>query len=139
MTKPTITRVFVGSLIAIAGGLILFFTAGLLAYANGAFVMDGPDVVGIETTAFGWTMIILAVVGILVMIGGGIGQFVAWIGAVLNTANLPDKAWFWALLLLGLFSFGLIAMIIYVLTGPDGTAPAAGRQSAVTRPMVPAA
>jgi hypothetical protein len=135
MTKSTITRVFVGSLIAMAGGLVLFFTAGLLAYANGAFVMDGPDVVGIETTAFGWTMIVLAVIGILVVIGGGIGQFVAWIGAVLNTANLEDKAWFWALLLLGLFSFGLIAMVIYVLTGPDGTAPVAARRPAMTRPV----
>jgi hypothetical protein len=139
MTKPTITRVFVGSLIALAGGLVLFLTAGLLAYANDAFVMDGPDVVGIETTAFGWTMIVLAVIGILVMIGGGIGQFVAWIGAVLNTASLQDKTWFWVLLLVGLFSFGLIAMIIYVLVGPDGTVPAAGRQPAMTRPMVPTA
>jgi hypothetical protein len=34
-------RTDIGSPIAIAGGLVLF-TAELLAYANGAFVMDGP-------------------------------------------------------------------------------------------------
>jgi hypothetical protein len=45
---------------------------------------------------------------------------VAWIGALLNTAQLDDKTWFVVLLLLGLFSFGLLAMIAYVIAGPDG-------------------
>jgi hypothetical protein len=44
MSKSTITRLFVGSLLAIAGGLVLGFIAVLLGYSNGAFVMNGPDV-----------------------------------------------------------------------------------------------
>jgi hypothetical protein len=48
---------------------------------------------------------------------------VAWIGALINTAQLPDKAWFVLLLVLGLLSFGFIAMVAYVIAGPDG-APA---------------
>ncbi|MGZ6256323.1 MAG: hypothetical protein ACXWMB_04840 [Candidatus Limnocylindria bacterium] len=39
---------------------------------------------------------------------------------LLNTAELADKTWFVILLVLGIFSFGLIAMIAYVIAGPDG-------------------
>ncbi|HVB77264.1 MAG TPA: hypothetical protein VNI34_05615 [Candidatus Nitrosotalea sp.] len=121
MTKHTVTRFFIGSVLAIAGGLVLTVVAGLLAFANGALVYNGPDVIGVNESAFGWTMITVAAVGTLVMAGGAIGQFVSWIGAVLNTARLEDKTWFVVLLLLGLFSFGFIAMLIYVIAGPDGT------------------
>ena len=45
----------------------------------------------------------------------------SWIGALLNTAQLESKAWFVALLLLGIFNFGFFAMIAYLIAGPDGT------------------
>ena len=135
MTKHTVTRLFVGSLLGIFGGLILMFAAIWAAYANGALIMDGPDVTGIQSTFFAGSMIVLSIVGCLAMLGGAIGQFVAWIGAVLNTARLADKAWFIVLLVLGLFSFGFIAMIAYVIVGPDGYAPAtAGRAPAKALP-----
>jgi hypothetical protein len=85
---------FVGSLIAGAGALVLLFVAGGLAYANNSFIMSGPDVVGVKSTPFGWIMIGLAVVAILVLAGAAIAQFVAWVGAVINTAMLADKTWF---------------------------------------------
>ena len=108
-----------GSLVALAGGLVLLAVAGTLAYANGSFEKRGPDVVGIHATAFGRVMIGLAAVAILVLIAAAITQFVAWIGAVLNTARLEDKTWFIVLLVTGLLSFGFIAMIAYLLAGPD--------------------
>lgn len=120
MSKPTVVKLFVGSFIAVIAGLILAFVAVWYAYANGAFVMDGADVVGIEPTAFAWTMVGLFALSALAMIGGFIGGLVSWIGALLNTAELPDKTWFVLLLVLGLFSFGLVAMIAYVIAGPDG-------------------
>jgi len=121
MSKSTVTKLFVGSLIAVVGGLALLIAGGLLAYANGGFDFSGSDVTGVNWSAFTGSMIGLAVVGILAMIGGAIGQFVAWIGAVLNTSRLEDKTWFILLLVLGLLSFGFIAMLVYVLAGPDGT------------------
>ena len=45
----------------------------------------------------------------------------AWIGALLNTWHLDNKAWFIALLVIGIFSLGFFAMIAYVVAGPDGT------------------
>jgi hypothetical protein len=130
MTKSTVTKLFVGSLIAVVGGLALLIVGGLLAYANGGFDLSGPDVTGVNWSAFTGSMIGLAVVGILAMIGGAIGQFVAWIGAVLNTSRLEDKTWFIVLLVLGLLSFGFIAMLVYVLAGPDGTRIAPGQARA---------
>jgi len=121
MTKSTIARLFVGSLIAIIGGIVLLMIGILVGYANGAFVMSGPHLQGIESTPFAWSMVGLGVLGILAILGGGIGQFVAWIGAVLNTSRLDDKTWFILLLVLGLLSFGFIPMIIYLLVGPDST------------------
>ena len=128
MNKRTITRMFVGSLIALAGALVLGLVAVILAAANGAFEMNGPDGVGVNATPFGWAMIALAAVAGLVIIGAAITQFVAWVGAVLNTAQLPDKTWFVVLLVTGLLSFGFIAMIVYVIAGPDSQRPAAVSQ-----------
>jgi len=130
MSKSTITRLFVGSMLAIAGGLVLGFVAVLLGYSNGAFVMNGPDVGGVQSTAMAWTVAALVVVGTLAIIGGVIGQFVAWIGAVLGTAQLDDKTWFLVLLLLGVFSFGSVAMLAYVIAGPDGPTSAAKQRTA---------
>ena len=123
MSKRTITRTFVWSLIALPAGFVLLVVAGSLAYAQGSFVMNGPDVVGVRSTPFGWAMVALAALGVLVLLGAMGGQFVAWIGAVINTWQLADKTWFFVLLILGLMSFGFIAMIVYVLAGPDDPQP----------------
>jgi hypothetical protein len=128
MSKVTVTRVFLGSVIAVMAGAILAFAAVWIAYANGAFVMRGPDVIGIQATPLAWTIVGLGVVAALAMIAGFVGGLVSWIGALLNTAQLEDKTWFILLLVLGLFSFGLVAMIAYVIGGPDGTKHAAARR-----------
>ena len=135
MTKTMIRKLFVGSLVALAGALILLTGAGALAYANGSFKMRGPDVVGIRATPFGWVMIGLAVVALLVLIAAAVTQFVAWIGAVLNTARLEDKTWFVVLLVTGLLSFGFIAMIAYLIAGPDDS-PAVGRPRMTEAPRL---
>lgn len=125
MTKSTVTKFFVGGIVAFVAGLIVAVAATWAAFAAGEFVMDGPDVTGVQFTAFGWSMVGLMIVGGFSMIGGAIAGLVAWIGALINTAQLPDKAWFVLLLVLGLLSFGFIAMIAYVFAGPDSTQPRA--------------
>ncbi len=120
MSKATITRVFVGSIVAFVGAIVLLVVAILAAFASGAVVTTGPDVTGFEPSALAWTTVGFMAVGVLVAIGAAIAQFVAWIGAVINTSRLEDKTWFILLLVLGLLSFGFIAMLVYVLAGPDG-------------------
>jgi hypothetical protein len=128
VSKATVTRVFMGSVIAVIAGAVLAFAAVWIAFANGAFVMNGPDVIGVQSTPMAWTIVGLGVVAALAMIAGFVGGLVSWIGALLNTSQLEDKTWFVLLLVLGLLSFGLVAMIAYVIGGPDGVkqAPARG-------------
>lgn len=121
MTKSTVTRIFIGSVVAILAAVILGFGAVIGALASESLILEGPDVIGIESTGLAWALVVLAAVAVLAMIGGAIGGLVSWIGALLNTAQLEDKTWFILLLVLGLFSFGLFAMIAYVIAGPDGT------------------
>jgi hypothetical protein len=122
MSKSTITRFFVGSIVAVVAGIILGLAGVWFAYATDIFVMDGPDVVGVQSTAAAWSLVVVIGVAVLAVVGGLIAGLVAWIGALLNTANLEDKTWFVLLLVLGVFSFGLVAMIAYVIAGPDGSA-----------------
>jgi hypothetical protein len=121
MSKSTVTRLFVGSAIAVVAGLLLGLTALWVAFANGAFVMRGNDVIAIQPGPGAWFVLGIGILAGLVVMGGLVGGLVSWIGALLNTAALPDKTWFILLLVLGLLSFGLVAMIAYVIGGPDGT------------------
>jgi len=131
MFKTTVTRLFIGSLIAFGAGAVVALFAIALAVANNVFVMEGNDIVAIQGGALAWALIGLAVLGGLAAAGGVIAGFVAWIGAVLNTWQLESKAWFVGLLLLGIFNFGFVAMIAYVIAGPDGKAAAAARAAPV--------
>ena len=130
MFKATVTRLFIGGLIALGAGAIVLILAIALANANNVFVMDGNDIAAIQGGALAWALLGLALLGALTAAGGVIAGFIAWIGAVLNTWQLESKAWFVALVLTGIFNFGFIAMVIYVIAGPDGKA---------ARPAQPAA
>lgn len=132
MPKVTVVKVFVGSALAVGAGILLALVAVLLAYANGVFVMSGPDVTGIQSTPFAWTMVGLFALAMVTIIGGFVGGLVSWIGALLNTAQVEDKTWFIVLLVLGLLSFGIFAMIAYVIGGPDGTQTRDSRMAAIT-------
>ena len=104
MSKSTITRLFVGAIVAAGAGLVLVLAAVWTAIASDVAVT-----------------VTLVVVGSLAMIAGAVAGVVSWIGALLNTAQLEDKTWFGSLLVLGLFSLGVPAMVAYLLAGPDGT------------------
>ncbi len=121
MSKSTISRLFVGGLIAVIAGVVLAIAALAVAIFGGAFVMDGPDVAGLQPTPYAWALVIFGMIAVVALIGGSIAGLVAWIGALINTAELEDKTWFVLLLVLGLLSFGLVAMLAYVIGGPDGT------------------
>jgi hypothetical protein len=132
MNKASVTRLFIGSIIAVAAGGVLAIAAVWLAIANDVFVMAGPDIIGIQGGALAWSLIVLGVVGGVAIAVGMIGNLVAWIGAVLNTWQLESKAWFIGLLLLGIFNLGLFAMIAYLVAGPDGRSPTTHRTSPAT-------
>jgi hypothetical protein len=120
MTKSLIVKLFWGSLIGLVAGLVLMAVSCGLAISNDIFVMDGPDVTGIKSGALPWTLLGLMALALLILLFAAVTHFVAWIGAVLNTANLPDKTWFVVLLVVGVLGFVFIATVAYVIAGPDG-------------------
>ena len=113
MFKATVTRLFIGSLIALGAGAIVSIIALTVAIANNVFVMDGNDIAAIQGGVPAWALLGLVFLGALTAAGGVIAGFIAWIGAVLNTWQLESKAWFVALVLTGIFNFGFIAMMLY--------------------------
>ena len=127
MSKATVTRLFIGGILAVIGGAVVAVTAVWIAIANNAFVMNGSDIVALHGSALTWTLLALGAAGGLAMLAGMVSGVIAWLGALTNTWQLQSRTWFVALLLLGIFSLGFIAMIGYVVAGPDGTADGAAR------------
>ena len=127
MFKSTVTRLFLGGLIAAGAGVVVIIAAVSVAFANGVFVMDGTRVVDIQETGLALGLLGFTILGAVAVIGGAIAGLISWIGALLNTWQLESKAWFVGLLLLGIFNFGFFAMIAYVIAGPDGKQASAAR------------
>jgi hypothetical protein len=132
VSKASVSRLFIGGTIAVIAGAIVAIAAIGVAIATDVFVMNGADIVAVRGSALAWFTLGLGLVGGLVIIAGLIVGLGSWIGALLNTAQLENKGWFVALLLLGIFNFGFIAMIAYVVAGPDGL------RGSTPRPQVPA-
>ena len=78
MSKRTVSRLFIGSLIAGLAGAILAIAAGGMAYANDVFVMSGNQITGVQWTALAWSMLGLGIVGSLALVAAAIGGLVAY-------------------------------------------------------------
>jgi hypothetical protein len=126
MSKASVTKLFISGLIAALAGAVLLIVAVAVALANDVFVLNGSEIVDVRATPLAGTMLGLGIVGVLTVVGGAIAGLISWIGALLNTAQMPGKGWFVGLLLLGIFNFGFFAMIAYLVAGPDSK-PAIGR------------
>jgi hypothetical protein len=121
MSKPAITRLFKVAITFVVAGTVSGTAVVIWALANGAIGIGGPQFVTVNAGPVAGALVGLIIASLLTGIGT-VAAVVSWAGALLNTARLEDKAWFSALLVLGLISLGWLAMIAYVLRGPDSTA-----------------
>ena len=133
MSKSAITRLFAGAVVALVVGVLLALVAVVGALAGGVVALGGPAVVTVDGGAIPGTVGWL-IVASLAMAGGALAAIVSWMGALMNTIQLEDKTWFLVLLVLGLASFGWIAMAAYVLAGPDATNPTPTRPGVAATP-----
>jgi hypothetical protein len=127
MSKKSVTRLFVGATVAVVAGVVLGVAALWAALASDAIDLGGSSYIDVNGGSGAWTALALVIVGSLVMLGGTIAAVVSWIGALLNTWQLDDKLWFGALLAGGLLGVGVLAMIAYVVAGPDSTTQSVAR------------
>ncbi len=126
MRKSTIARVWIGGLVGIVGGLVAAMIGVILMLAYGG-TFGGPggaDFVPTLGPFFWWTVGLICAGG-LVLVAGAIVQVVAWIGALIDTYDSPDKTWFVVLLIGGLLGLlGVVlapfaVMVVYLISGPD--------------------
>jgi hypothetical protein len=119
--------------VAIVGGLIaLFSSLDLVVHIQ--YLTDNYRFNTFVPDSYFWVLISLIILGGVAFIGGIVLQFVAWIGAVINTSRLVNRTWLNILLwcgigglLLGMvYGLGILVwwgvMIAYLGSGPDGTA-----------------
>ena len=136
MTKRTITILWlIGVGVMIVGGLLALFSSLALASHIGAFTVNYQYNNYVPDGTF-WALVSFIILGGIAVLGGIVVQFVAWIGAVLNTNQLVDKTWFNVLLWCGIAAIvlsllsglgalvGWVLMIVYLVSGPDGMAVA---------------
>jgi len=120
MSKSTITKLFVTCLIAcITGGILV--ALGWFAFPDDVFIKIGSQVTGIHATTFAWAMVAVGAAGAIALGVAAVCGLAAWIGALLNTSTLERKRWFIALAVLQVVNLGLLAVIAYIVAGPDGT------------------
>jgi hypothetical protein len=124
MKKSTITKTWLGGMVAIALGFIAAGIATALMLGYGGTFTAAPSGQGYDFVpaqdAFFWSMVGVIGVSFVAVLGGAIAQFAAWIGALVNSYGLEDKMWFVLTLVLGLIGFGLVVMIVYLIAAPDG-------------------
>jgi hypothetical protein len=133
MSKSTVTRLFFGAIVALVVGLVVALATVVAAIPGGVVAVGGPNVVSFDGEVFAESLPWLLIAA-LVFAGGTVAALASWIGALLNTWQLEDKTWFVALLVLGLLSFGWVAMAAYVIAGPDATSPSVARLASRRRP-----
>jgi H+/Cl- antiporter ClcA len=127
MSKKDVTRLFVTAAVAFGAGVVLAIAALLAALASDAINLGGDYVIDVNGGSGAWSAFALVVVGSLAILAGTVAAVVSWIAALLNTWQLEDKVWFGSLLVSGLLGFGVVAMIAYVVAGPDGTSQGPAR------------
>lgn len=131
MPKKNVARLFIAAMVAAGVGLVIGLAALSVALASDAINVGGRYLIDVHGGSGAWTALALVVIGSLTIVGATLAAVVSWIAALLNTWQLEDKTWFGSLLALGLLGAGLLAMIAYVVAGPDGT-----NQGVAARPSI---
>lgn len=116
MERKTSRNLYLVSLVLWIVGIILFAVAGGIAAANSTVNADGT-----VNTAASAGVGIPALIAIILFIIAGILGLIAWIGALIKTAQLSQWVWFILLIV-----FSGITMLVYIFAGPTEPATTAG-------------
>ena len=121
MPKSAVTRLFIGGIATVVVGVVLMLAVVWGTFANGVIVLGGSEPIAVNGGSTAWLLVGLGLVAAVVGLGGFVVAVVSWLGALLNTFHLEDRTWFFLLLVMGLVGLGFLAMLAYVIAGPDST------------------
>ncbi|HET9615160.1 MAG TPA: hypothetical protein VFP22_10130 [Candidatus Limnocylindrales bacterium] len=118
MSRTLVTRLLVAGIGLMVVGLA---TGGAicLLFAGSLFTLNGPDVTGIQSTPFAGILLVLAIAAAVVLVAGAVATLVARVGTLVNTSRFEDKTWLVLMVVLGIWSFGIVAVVAYLVAGPD--------------------
>jgi hypothetical protein len=115
MSRTLIRNLALTSVGLIVAGVILVF-AGI---ASGNLSITTDPTTG-EATSTGAPNAPVLALGVILLVGSAIVHLVAWIGALVKTAQIQQWVWFVLILLLG-----IIPLVIYGFIGPEAPNPPA--------------
>lgn len=118
MSRSAIARIFAGGLAALLVGLLLGEASIALGYAAGVYLDDGAGIVGQRVVPPGVVVPALAGIATMAMAAGVLAVVIAWAAALANALASARRGWFAALLVLGVPTFGIGAVIAYLLGNP---------------------
>jgi hypothetical protein len=130
MTKSMINKTWIAGLVVFAAGLVAAMAGVFLMLAYGGTFTQVAGTSSYDFVpridGFFWSTVSAIVAGGVLAAVGGLIQLAAWIGGLVNSFMLPEKTWFFVLLIGGVLSlaFGLVGfavMVAYVIAAPDGT------------------
>jgi len=119
MTRSVIARVFLVGVGTFGVGVLIAAASIAVGHAGGAYVVEGADIVGVRVTLLGFASVGLAVVAALALVAASLAVLVGWAAALANARAASRFGWFAALVLLGVPTFGVGALVAYVVAGPD--------------------
>ena len=118
LSKRAITWLFVAAVGCNAAGWAIGIADVVSALASGVVTFGGAQLITVDPGVLGGSVASLGFAALLIGIGT-VAAFVSWAAALRNTWGLEDKAWFVGILGLGMARFGWVALIAYILRGPD--------------------
>jgi hypothetical protein len=108
-----------GGVAAVVAGLLMAAASSALGDIGGVYVVDRGEIVGLRLAPVGFAVAALAAVAAVVLVGGALAAVVAWVATLANVHLAARRGWFVGLLVLGLPTLGVAAVVAYVLAGPD--------------------
>ena len=118
-TKPLIARLCLVGVAAVVAGLLCAAAASALGNAGGVYVVDRGEIVGLRMAVLGFGVVGLAAIAAVALAGGTIVATIAWAAALARVHGAARKRWFIGLVLLGLPTFGVAAVVAYLVAGPE--------------------
>jgi hypothetical protein len=119
MSRRAIRRRFLAGLVGLLLGLALGACSLALGNAAGMYVLEQGAIVGVRLTSLGYVAVAVAAGAALTLVGGLLAVVIAWSAAMANARAAMSRRWFVGLVVLGVPTFGVLAVLAYVTAGPD--------------------
>ena len=119
MSKADIARGMLGGSVALMVGLALAAASIAYGQAVGVYVTDGSAISDLRVAPVGLIVVGMASASALTLLAGALTLVVLWAAALANARTAARTGWFWLVLILGILTLVVGALVAYLVAGPD--------------------